>query len=146
MAGRGASIRAHLVNGLFCPRCRSKRVIVILTGVVLMSLGDLYMTLQYVMHFGLLEANPFARAMMQYGSPTVLVAWKLCTLILAAGILLYARRRLSAELGVLFCCGVMTWLTVRWMDYMEQMAHMPRETQALVQQDDSKWVTLVPGG
>jgi hypothetical protein len=119
---------------------------VILTGVILMSLGDLYMTLQYVMHFGLLEANPMARALMQYGSPTALIAWKLCTLILAAGILFYARRRLSAELGVLFCCGVMTWLTVRWMDYMEQMAHVSRETQALVQQDESKWVTLVPGG
>jgi hypothetical protein len=135
-----------LFEGLFCPRCRAKRVTALLVGVILMSLGDLYMTLQYVMHYGLLEANPFARAMMDYGSPSLLVAWKLFTLLLTSGILFFARRRLSAELGAIFCCGVLTWLTVRWLDYSDQMAHMPRESQALVTQDESRWVTLVPGG
>lgn len=146
MAGTGESLLAHLRKGLFCPSCRSQRVLIILVGVVLMSLGDLYMTLQYLLHFGMLESNPLARAMIHHGSPWVLAAWKLCTLMLAVGILVFARRRLSAELGTLFCCGVMAWLTVRWIDYSDQMAETARDSQTLVNFDEGRWVTLAPGG
>jgi len=120
--------------------------LIILVGVVLMSLGDLYMTLQYLLHFGMLESNPLARAMISHGSPWLLAAWKLCTLMLAVGILVFARRRLSAELGTIFCCGVMAWLTVRWINYSDQMAETTRDQQTLVNFDEGRWVTLAPGG
>lgn len=145
MAGMGATVLDHMRKGLLCPCCRSRRVLVILAGVVLMSLGDLYMTLQYLLHFGLLESNPMARAIIQHGSPWILAAWKLCTLILAVGILAFARRRLSAELGTLFCCGVMAWLTVRWIHYSDQVSSTTRDAQALLHTDESRWVTLAPG-
>lgn len=145
MAGAGETLLAHLRRGLFCPECRSQRVLVILVGIVLMSLGDLYMTLEYLLHFGMLESNPLARAIIQHGSPWVLGAWKLCTLILAVGILVFARRRVSAELGALFCCGVMAWLTVRWIHYSDQVGEATRYQQALVEFDEGRWVTLAPG-
>lgn len=142
MAGTGSTSNLGFWRALWCPRCRSKRVLLLLSAVVLMSLGDLYMTLQYLLHSGLLEANPLARSIMQYGSPAGLIAWKLCTLILASGILIWARRKLSAELGVLFCCGVMTWLTVRWLEYSDQVSRFTHEAATMAAADDSRWVTL----
>lgn len=145
MEGVGETIRAHVFRGIFCPCCRSRRVLVILAGVALMSLGDLYMTLQYLLQFGMLEANPLARGMIQHGSPWLLGAWKLSTLVLAIGLLAFARRRISAELGALFCCGVMAWLTLRWINYSDQVSKVTHDTQSLVNHDEGRWVTLAPG-
>jgi hypothetical protein len=138
--------RMSPVQALFCPRCRSKRVIALLFGVVLMSLGDLYMTLQHLTQIGMLEDNPLAHAIMQYGSSWGLAAWKLCTVILAAGILFGARRRFSAELGALFCCVVLTWLMVRWVDYSDHLTSITRDAPELVQRDDARWVSMPPDG
>lgn len=138
--------RLSLVGELFCPRCRSKRVIGLLLVVVLMSIGDLYMTLQHLTHIGMLEDNPLAHAIMQYGSSWGLVVWKMCTVILAAGILFWARRRLSAELGALFCCVVMTWLMVRWVNYSDHLTSITHDAPELVQRDDERWVSLPPDG
>ncbi len=142
MAGKGETFRSGPLRGLWCPHCRSKRVTILLVGIILMSLGDLYMTLQYLLHSGLLEANPIARSIMMHGSPTGLILWKLCTLVLASGILFWARRKWSAEVGALFCCCVMTWLTVRWIEYSDQVLRFNKEATALVQADDLRWVTL----
>jgi uncharacterized membrane protein YczE len=136
--------RISLWDALLCPRCRAKRVIALLVGIVLMSLGDLYMTLQHLTHIGMLEDNPLALAIMQYGSSWGLAAWKLCTIALAAGILLYARRRASAEAGALFCCIVMTWLTSRWVDYSDHLTSITRDAPELVRGDDDRWVSLPP--
>lgn len=134
----------RLVKGLLCPRRRAWRVTALLVGVVLMSLGDLYMTLEHLTHIGMPEANPFAHAIIQYGSRNGLIAWKLATVLLAVGILFFARRRWSAEVGALFCCGVLTWLTARWMDYSEHLTHVGRDIPELVTGEDSRWVSLPP--
>ena len=131
-----------VLGALTCPRCRSKRVIILLFAVVLMSLGDLYMTLEHLTQFGMPEANPFAHAIIQYGSRTGLIAWKLATVLLAVGILFFARRRWSAEAGAFFCCAVMTWLTVRWLDYSTHITHIGRDADALVSAEDSIWISL----
>ena len=133
-----------LAGALWCPRCRSKRVVVLVIGVVLMSLGDLYMTLQHLTQFGMLEENPLAHAIMQYGSSNGLIAWKLSTILVAAGILLWARRRFAAEAGALFCCCVMTWLTVRWIDYSQHLTSITRDADEMVMTDDHRWISLPP--
>jgi hypothetical protein len=145
-AGEPRATRPTLAGALLCPRCRSKRVIALLVGVVFMSLGDLYMTLQHLTQFGMLEANPFAHAIMQYGSSWGLGAWKLSTVALAAGILFWARRRASAEAGALVCCLIMTWLTVRWVRYSDHLTSITRDAPELVQGDDRRWVSLPPDG
>lgn len=133
-----------VLRALSCPRCRSRRVIILLCGIVLMSLGDLYMTLEHLTHVGMPEANPFAHAIIQYGSRTGLIVWKLATVLLATGILFYARRRWSAEAAAVFSCAVMTWLTVRWLDYSTHIGQLSRQGQELVSAEDSIWVSLPP--
>ena len=134
--------RAGVWMALTCPASRSRRVVVLLAAIILMSLGDLYMTLEHLTQIGMPEANPLAHAIIQYGSRSVLIAWKLATVILAVGILFYARRRWSAEAAALFCCGVLTWLSARWLDYSEHMLKVDTGLCPLVLGDDHRWVTI----
>jgi hypothetical protein len=129
--GHLRSFRTGLIRAL-SPECRATRVTALLIGIVLLSLGDLYMTLLHLVNFGMLEQNP-------------LVVWKLITVGLAVGILFWARRRPAAELAALFCCGVLTWLTLRWSSYSEQMADLTHGLTSMTQEDEPHWVTMAPG-
>jgi uncharacterized membrane protein YhfC len=123
---------------------RPCRVIALLTAVVLFSLADLYMTLTHLLHFGMLEANPVARKIMQLGSPATLILWKLVTVGIAVGILFWARRRWTAEWAAAFCCFVMIWLTGRWAVYNLQAPEMTPAMQAVAQTQQPGWVTMAP--
>jgi len=125
---------------------RPRRVVALLAGVVMLSLGDLYMTLVHLLNFGMLEGNPVARAIMEHGSPAALVIWKLVTVGFAVAVLFWARKRWLAEAGALFCCCVLTWLTFHWVGYSEQISQITHELHVLAAtQDDPKFVTMVPG-
>ena len=128
-------------------RCRHYRMYGLLTGVVLLSAGDLYMTLLHLTNFGLLEANPLARGIMAHGTPAELIAWKFCTVGLAVGILFFARRKPSAEVAAILCCGVLTWLTLRWVAYSDEISRATGEIQGMVHTtEEPRFVTLAPGG
>jgi hypothetical protein len=100
---------------------RSRRVSVLLTAVLLISLADLDMTLAYATSGGMIEANPIARAVMSYGSSGVLAAWKLASVALCVGILFRTRARRSAEIATWVCFLMLVWLSFRWEKYNEQM-------------------------
>jgi hypothetical protein len=123
---------------------RRARVVGLLLGIVLLSLGDLYMTLQHLTHFGMLEGNPLARAVMERGSPSELVIWKVLTVGFAVGIIFWARQRWAAEVAAVFCCAVLTWLTLRWVAYSDHMSDLTGELHSIQQSGDSNWVTMVP--
>ncbi len=123
---------------------RPCRVIALLAAVILFSLADLYMTLVHLLHFGMLEANPVARAIMDLGSPAALIIWKLITVGVAVGILFWARRRWTAEWAAAFCCFVMIWLTGRWAIYNLQAPAMTPALQAVSAAQEPGWVTMVP--
>jgi hypothetical protein len=121
---------------------RSCRVLALLAAIVMLSLADLLMTLTHLTHYGMIEANPVARGIMRYGSPAILVAWKLATVGLAVGILFWARRRRAAELAAAFCCCVLLWLTARWSVYNGEIAALP-DTMLTGQIDEGRWVTMI---
>lgn len=130
-----------------CPRTlpsRSTRVASLVAAVMLMSLADLYMTLTFVTSVGMHESNPLARAMMSYGSPAVLVVWKLASVILGAGILLWARRKPAAEIGAWVCFLVLTWLMIRWMFYSDYMAAAVHALEVTRDDPASNFVAMVP--
>lgn len=59
------------IAGVFADR--SRRVISLTALIALLSLADLFMTLTFLRTVGMSEANPVARMVMSYGSPTYLV-------------------------------------------------------------------------
>jgi len=132
--------------GLYGPRHHSRRVAAFLVGVVVLSLGDLYMTLLHLLNFGMLESNPVARMVIEHGSPAALIIWKLVTVGFAVGVLYWARRRWTAEAGAAFCCLILTWLTIQWASYSDQIGQVAGDVRALgVAQEEPRWVTMAPG-
>ncbi len=127
------------------PRRRPARVGILLVAVVLLSLGDLYMTLVHLRGVGMVEANPIAREVIDLNSPPALAAWKLATVVLAVGLLFVVRRTRSGEIGAWLAVGVLTWLTVRWTAYSEELAELHPEFVLEAAQRDPNWVAMAPG-
>lgn len=126
------------------PRRRQVRVGVLLLAVVLLSLGDLYMTLVHLRGVGMIEANPLARQVIDLNSPPALAAWKLATVVLAVGLLFIVRRTRSGEIGAWLAVGVLTWLTLRWTTYSDTLADLQPQYALEAAQNDPKWVAMAP--
>jgi hypothetical protein len=130
--------------GAACRR-RPARVIILLVAVIALSLGDLYMTLFHLQSVGMVEANPLAREVIDLKSPPMLAAWKLATVAVTVSLLLLVRRTRSGEVGAWLCVAVLTWLTLRWIDYSEALAELPPDVAVEVARRDPNWVAMVPG-
>lgn len=124
-------------------RSRPRRVLILLSVVIVLSLADLYLTVLFVSQAGgFPEANPLAREIMSMQSIPLLVAWKLLTVLTTVGILYAIRRTKSAELGAWVCFLVLGWLTVHWGQYVAE-AHPTTLAQAVEYgYDDPHWVTI----
>ncbi len=111
-------------------------------AIILMSLVDLELTLIYSMSVGMLEKNPIARAIMQTGSPELLVAWKLGTVGLAAVIFLCTRRHRASELAAWFCVILLGALMTHWISFNEQAAEVTSAYSSLASIDPHRWVQM----
>lgn len=121
---------------------RARRVVLLLAAVLLMSLGDLYMTLTYLLNVGLLEWNPIARAVMVLDMPGLLIGWKVASLGLGLGILYWARRSRNGELGAWVCFAVLSWLTVHWALYNAEIKELTPAIAEMGSLRDHRWVTM----
>lgn len=99
------------------PEARSRRVLLLVAIIFGLSLVDLHLTLLYLTHTGMPEANPLARLVISYDSPAILAVWKLSTVFLAAWILIRARATRTAEIGAWIGCIVLVWLSIHWLRY-----------------------------
>lgn len=137
-----------LLADLFGSHRRAARMTGLLAGIILLSVADLYMTLLHLRGMGLAEGNPIARSVISYNSPAMLIVWKLGTVGLAVGILIYARRRVAAEIGALVGCAVLVALTIQWARYNSEVGAFTSELNSADAStaDDSAWMTIHPGG
>jgi hypothetical protein len=125
-------------------RGRGYRVVAILCAVLLLSLGDLYMTVEHLTSVGMFEQNPVARAVMGAGSTLALTLWKLCTVGLGLAILYRARRTAWGEMGAWVCLLALLWLTVRWALYADAAPGMTPYIHALADSHGAGWVSFAP--
>ncbi|MBO6512335.1 MAG: hypothetical protein JJ974_00030 [Phycisphaerales bacterium] len=123
-------------------RDRSFRVIALITLIVVMSVIDLYLTLLYITHTGMTEANPLARAMMEYQSPTILALWKAATVVLGVGILAFIRKKRSAELGAWIGCLILGFLMSHWVNFIHEHASLSDGPIMIEAMGDPNWVHM----
>jgi len=121
---------------------RGRRVAMLLGAILLLSAGDLYMTLTHLTQAGMLEANPVARLVMAYNSPMLLGLWKMCSVGLAIAILFWARHRGRTEIATWFCFLVLTWLTCRWIVYSDQIGTLAEIPAAIAGHPSAEWVAM----
>jgi hypothetical protein len=111
----------------------------------LLGLVDLGITMTYLTNIGMFESNPIARAVIGLGSPTLVVAFKLATMVLSTAIVLGLRARWHGEAVALLSVAILGWLTFRWLGYVE-FADSTTSAIAVVALDPSQglgeWVSL----
>lgn len=115
-------------------------------AITAMSVLDLHLTLLYVTNTGMAEANPLARAMMEYGSPAVLALWKLATVTLCLGILVAIRKRVSAEIGAWVGFLILSGLMAHWVNFIYETRYINLQVVEEIASIDSSWVMMEEPG
>ena len=128
-----------------------RRVALVLLAVAIMGVADLLFTLTYMTSSGMLEMNPIARLAVSLGGVSMLIKFKLLTILLSAGILYCCRKHRSAELWSWFCAGVMFTLTLHWVHYNATISDMTHEISTIALSDaknvPAEWVRFTsPAG
>lgn len=109
----------------------SRRLMLLLTAMFLMGMGDLLCTLAYMRSVGLPEMNPIARWIAANGTSQSLVLYKLLTISVSCGALYLARRHRRAEVCGWACAAILFALTLHWISFNRSVSEQP------------SWLTLV---
>ncbi len=131
-----------LVHRLLGTPARCRRVALLAAAIIVMSVGDLVLTLTYLQSMGMAESNPLARLVIDMGSPELLVVWKMATVTACVSILLWKSRARSAEVGAWIGAIILCGLMVHWQNYVRTA---PASTPALADGThlpDERWTTL----
>jgi hypothetical protein len=134
------------VKDIPCPpdgRGRSRRVTVLLVGILVLSIADLVITLTHLTTIGMMEANPIAAALIRAtDSSWLLGIFKTITVGVSLSVLFCLRRHIQAEiaawLGVLILSGV----ALMWHSYTEEVIGSPDLVLAQGQVDRDSWLML----
>lgn len=104
----------------FWSRRRGSRVGLLTAAIAILSVADLIITMTYLQSTGMFEGNPVARWVISHGSSTLLVVWKLGSVVLACAVFAKFRKRWSTEIACWACFVVLSWLLVQWKAYAEE--------------------------
>lgn len=136
----GSGILARLRSGPARPR----RVALLVAAIIVMSLGDLALTLTYLQHLGMAEMNPLARLVIGFQSPALLAVWKLATVAACVSILLWKSSTRSAELGAWLGAMILCGLMLHWRSYVKLAPPIPASVAAHVHSGDERWTSIAP--
>jgi len=124
---------------------RERRVLYLLAAVVLMSLADLAITIEWVTQVGLAESNPLARWVIEQGSVGLLSFWKLATVVPAVTVFASLRAKAIAEAGAVVAFLVLCAVTAHWYGYHADTAELTHALPAFEQGVDKRWTVLAAG-
>jgi hypothetical protein len=97
---------------------RSRRVAVLMLGVIVLSLADLFITLAYLRAQWMMEANPIAVFVIKSTqSPWSIAAFKGLTVLVCVSLLMKARKHLAAEVAAWCAVAILAVLSVMWHNY-----------------------------
>lgn len=123
-----------------------RRVALLLLATAMMGIADLLYTLTYMTGPGMMEINPLARHAVALGGTTMLIQFKLLTILMSAGILYCCRRHKTAELWAWVCVGVMFTLMMHWVHYNATITDMTHELTTIALSDGPsvpvEWVRI----
>ncbi len=123
---------------------RTRRVVLLIAAIIMMSVGDLLLTLTYLRYLGMAESNPLARLVLDFRSPALLVVWKMATVVACTSILLWKSRAWSAEVGAWIGAFILGALMVHWSAYVKLAPPRPPIETASLFAGDERWMTLYP--
>ncbi|MHC4413905.1 MAG: DUF5658 family protein [Planctomycetota bacterium] len=112
-------------------------------GIILLSLGDLVITLTYLQSTGMLEANPIAGYLIRLTqSVSVLAAYKLLTVSICVTLLYRLRPHVEGEVAAWCAVSILALMSLQWYHYARQVDTLDEVTFAQRGTYGSHWVVL----
>ncbi len=103
-------------------RDRPRRVVLLIVGIVVLSIGDLGVTLLHLKSSGMIEANPVAAWIIAHtGSGALLTAYKAVTVAICVGLLFRLRRHVEGEIGAWCAVLIMAAVSIQWYQYNREI-------------------------
>lgn len=122
---------------------RSRRVVILLGGIVVLSVLDLVMTLAYLLTIGMQEANPIAAMVIEStNSALSLTCFKLLTLLIAGWCIFRIRTHTSGEAAAWVCLAILVALSIQWHFYAAHYAEPESLTMVVAGTYDEYWLRL----
>ena len=91
-------------------------------GIVVLSIGDLGVTLLHLKSSGMIEANPVAAWIIAHtGSGALLTAYKAVTVAICVGLLFRLRRHVEGEIGAWCAVLIMAAVSIQWYQYNREI-------------------------
>ncbi|MCI0363606.1 MAG: DUF5658 family protein [Phycisphaerales bacterium] len=113
-----AGTASHAASASLAVNNRRRRVTVLVLGIIVLSLGDLAITLKFLEARWMIEANPIAAYVIESTqSAWVLVAFKCVTVGICAALLLRLRRHAAGEMAAWFGMAVLVAVLAMWHSY-----------------------------
>ena len=113
----------RMLNGSYMDArrsARSRRVMVLLIGILVLSAADLAITLVHLKSVGMMEANPIAAYLIRTtDSPWALTVYKVVTVGICISLLFLFRRRAEGEIAAWFGAAVLAAVSIMWHNYSE---------------------------
>ena len=139
MPGRSRRRRVVGADGT----ARARRVTLLLTTVVVLSLADLLFTILYLRSTGMIEANPIAAFLIRSTqSWEALLVFKVATVALCVALLYRVRRYPEGEFAAWGAAAIMVLLTLHWSHYAEHADPGTAMTLSQNAQLRDVWLTL----
>ncbi len=139
----GRSFGEH-VACLRASQPRTRRIVLLLVAIFAMSAFDLLFTLTYLQGVGMVEVNPVARKVMEFGSPTLLSVWKLGIVGGACLVVYLGRQARVAEAGAWFACLALMALTLHWLRYIDSASDITPYLEVVKEVSGGQWLAMTP--
>ena len=116
---------------------RSERVTLLLVGVVLLSLADLFLTITYLTTVGMSEGNPIAVWLLHTtNSIWPLAVYKLATVAVCVTLLYRNRCKRQSEMASWCAMCILVALSIWWNQYSQYQPYLPFSEDHIVMTDD----------
>lgn len=124
-------------------QARSRRVCLLVGLVLLLSIGDLITTVMLLQSTGMEEANPIAAFVMQSGSVTNLVIFKMGSVLTSLSVILLLRHRWQGELAAWVAAIILCVLTFHWYQYTAHFGLFDNSMTLVQIQANDSWTAWI---
>jgi hypothetical protein len=94
----------------------------LIVGIVLLSLGDLIITVTFLQSTGMMEANPIAGYIIRLtGSVSALTVYKALTVAICVGLLYRLRRHVEGEVAAWCAVAILALMSFQWHSYARHL-------------------------
>ncbi|MFG0329111.1 MAG: DUF5658 family protein [Phycisphaerales bacterium] len=127
-------------------RARTRRVCLLVGLILLLSVGDLIVTLTFLKSTGMQELNPLAAYLIRQGSLAGLLLFKFGSMFACVSLILLVRHLRQGEVAAWIATAILVGLTLHWSTYTHQMLDIQNTHILSEAQSSSAWLmTLAPG-